>query len=31
VVLRVGGRAWAEGELVAIDDELAVRITALVR
>lgn len=31
VVLRVGGRPWAEGELVAIDDELAVRITTLLR
>jgi type III secretion system YscQ/HrcQ family protein len=31
VVLRVGGRVWANGELVAIDDELAVRITALVK
>jgi flagellar motor switch/type III secretory pathway protein FliN len=31
VVLRVGGRVWANGELVAVDDELAVRITALVR
>jgi type III secretion system YscQ/HrcQ family protein len=31
VVLRVGGRPWAHGELVAVDDELAVRITALVK
>jgi flagellar motor switch protein FliN len=31
VQLRVGGRLWATGELVAIDDELGVRITELVR
>ena len=31
VVLRVGGRIWAHGELVAIDDELGVRITELVK
>jgi type III secretion system YscQ/HrcQ family protein len=31
VQLRVGGRLWAIGELVAIDDELGVRITELVR
>jgi type III secretion system YscQ/HrcQ family protein len=31
VTLRAGGRAWARGELVAVDDELAVRITALIR
>jgi flagellar motor switch/type III secretory pathway protein FliN len=31
VQLRVGPRLWALGELVAIDDELAVRITELVR
>jgi type III secretion system YscQ/HrcQ family protein len=31
VVLRVGGRPWAHGEMVAVDDELAVRITALVK
>jgi flagellar motor switch/type III secretory pathway protein FliN len=31
VVLRVGGRIWAQGELVAVDDQLAVRITTLVR
>jgi flagellar motor switch protein FliN/FliY len=31
VVLRVGGRVWAHGELVAIDDELGVRITELVK
>jgi flagellar motor switch/type III secretory pathway protein FliN len=31
VQLRVGPRLWATGELVAIDDELAVRITELVR
>jgi flagellar motor switch protein FliN/FliY len=30
VSLRVGGRLWALGELVAIDDELGVRITELV-
>jgi flagellar motor switch protein FliN/FliY len=30
VSLRVGGRLWAVGELVAIDDELGVRITELV-
>ncbi len=29
VLLRVGGRPWARGELVNIDDELGVRITAL--
>jgi flagellar motor switch/type III secretory pathway protein FliN len=29
VVLRVAGRVWAHGELVAIDDELGVRITQL--
>jgi type III secretion system YscQ/HrcQ family protein len=31
VTLRVGGRTWAHGELVAIDDELGVRITELVK
>jgi flagellar motor switch/type III secretory pathway protein FliN len=31
VVLRVSGRVWAHGELVAVDDELAVRITELVK
>jgi flagellar motor switch protein FliN len=31
VALRVGGRIWAHGELVAIDDELGVRITELVK
>jgi flagellar motor switch/type III secretory pathway protein FliN len=31
VQLRVGPRLWALGELVAVDDELAVRITELVR
>jgi type III secretion system YscQ/HrcQ family protein len=31
VILRVGGRPWAHGELVAVDEELAVRITALVK
>jgi type III secretion system YscQ/HrcQ family protein len=31
VQLRVAGRLWAMGELVAVDDELAVRITELVR
>ena len=31
VQLRVGGRLWAHGELVAIDDELGVRITELVK
>jgi type III secretion system YscQ/HrcQ family protein len=31
IQLRVGGRVWALGELVAIDDELGVRITRLVR
>jgi len=30
VRLCVGGRLWALGELVAIDDELGVRITELV-
>ena len=31
VVLRVGGRAWAHGELVALDDELGVRITEVIK
>ncbi len=31
VDLRVGGRPWARGELVAIDGELGVRLTALAR
>jgi type III secretion system YscQ/HrcQ family protein len=31
VVLRVAGRIWAQGELVALDDELGVRITELVK
>jgi flagellar motor switch/type III secretory pathway protein FliN len=31
VQLRVGPRLWALGELVAVDDELAVRITEIVR
>jgi type III secretion system YscQ/HrcQ family protein len=31
VELRVGGQLWAMGELVAIDDELGVRITKLTR
>jgi flagellar motor switch protein FliN/FliY len=31
IQLRVGGRLWAMGELVAIDEELGVRITELVR
>jgi flagellar motor switch/type III secretory pathway protein FliN len=31
VVLRVGGRVWAHGELVALEDELGVRITELVK
>jgi flagellar motor switch/type III secretory pathway protein FliN len=31
VVLRAGGRVWAIGELVAVDDDLAVRITQLVK
>jgi type III secretion system YscQ/HrcQ family protein len=31
VALRVGGEIWAEGELVNVDGELAVRVTALRR
>jgi flagellar motor switch protein FliN/FliY len=31
VTLRVAGRLWARGELVAVDDELGVRITELVK
>jgi type III secretion system YscQ/HrcQ family protein len=31
VTLRVGGRAWARGELVNIDDDLGVRITEILR
>jgi flagellar motor switch/type III secretory pathway protein FliN len=31
VVLRVGGELWAEGELVNVDGELGVRVTALHR
>jgi type III secretion system YscQ/HrcQ family protein len=31
VTLRVAGRLWAHGELVALDDELGVRITELVK
>jgi flagellar motor switch/type III secretory pathway protein FliN len=31
VQLRVGARLWAVGELVAIDDELAVRIVEIIR
>jgi flagellar motor switch protein FliN/FliY len=31
VTLRVAGRVWAHGELVAVDDELGVRITELVK
>ncbi len=31
VTLRVGGRVWARGELVNVDDELGVRITEIVR
>jgi type III secretion system YscQ/HrcQ family protein len=31
VVLRVGGELWAHGELVDVDGELGVRITALAR
>jgi flagellar motor switch/type III secretory pathway protein FliN len=31
VTLRVGGRAWARGELVNVDDSLGVRITELIR
>jgi flagellar motor switch protein FliN/FliY len=31
VTLRVAGRLWAHGELVAVDDELGVRITELVK
>ena len=29
VTLRVGGRAWARGELVNVDDDLGVRITEI--
>jgi type III secretion system YscQ/HrcQ family protein len=31
VTLRVGGRIWARGELVQIEDELGVRITEILR
>jgi flagellar motor switch/type III secretory pathway protein FliN len=31
VTLRVGGRAWARGELVNVDDDLGVRITEIIR
>jgi flagellar motor switch protein FliN len=31
VTLRVGGRPWARGELVNVDDQLGVRITELLR
>lgn len=31
VRLRVGGEIWADGELVDVDGELAVRVTALRR
>lgn len=31
VTLRVGGRVWARGELVNVEDQLGVRITELVR
>ena len=31
ITLRVGGRAWARGELVNVDDQLGVRITELIR
>jgi flagellar motor switch/type III secretory pathway protein FliN len=31
VTLRVGGRIWARGELVNIDDDLGVRITEILR
>ena len=31
VVLRVAGRVWAHGELVALDDELGVRITGVMK
>jgi type III secretion system YscQ/HrcQ family protein len=31
VALRVGGELWAEGELVSVDGELGVRVTALHR
>ena len=31
ITLRVGGRAWARGELVNVDDQLGVRITELLR
>ena len=31
VVLRAGGEPWAEGELVDVDGELAVRVTRLLR
>jgi flagellar motor switch protein FliN/FliY len=31
VTLRVGGRPWARGELVNVDDQLAVRITEILR
>jgi type III secretion system YscQ/HrcQ family protein len=31
ITLRVGGRAWARGELVNVDDSLGVRITEILR
>ena len=31
VTLRVGGRVWARGELVNVDDQLGVRITEILR
>lgn len=31
VTLRVGGRAWARGELVNVEDQLGVRITEILR
>jgi flagellar motor switch protein FliN/FliY len=31
VTLRVAGRVWAHGELVAMDDELGVRVTEIVK
>jgi flagellar motor switch/type III secretory pathway protein FliN len=31
IVLRAGGEPWAEGELVEVEGELAVRVTRLLR
>ncbi len=31
IELRAGGRLWAKGELVTVDDELAVRLTEIIR